>query len=619
VKPRTASRLAWTLFALSTVVFAIASWLTIAAHDASAVLPFLPALLAFSGVGALVASRRPDNPLGWLMLAMAALSLGLLSNAYARYGLTRAPHAVGTAWAAWLFVVSVEVSTVPLTFILLLFPHGHVVSPRWRVVAWAAVGLPLAAGVCTAIADVNFSVPTNFPTLRDPVHLLPRSTVSPVYSGAQILNLMVILVAAVSLVLRFRRAGGEEREQLKWIAFAGALTAVGFIVLAVIPNGPEPVLAFIVLVPLIAVAAGVAVLRYRLYDIDVVINKTLVYGSLAGFITAVYVAIVVGIGSLVGQGDHQNLALSIVATAVVATGFQPVRDRVQRLANRLVYGKRATPYEVLSEFSARMGSTQASEDLLPRMARILAEGTGGSEAIVWLRVGNELVPEASWPTESTWARPQPVPTGDEGFSPVEATATYPVHYRDELLGALSLTKPPGERLTPAEDKLAADLASQAGLVLRNVGLTGELLQRLDQLRASRQRLVRAQDEERRRLERNIHDGAQQQLVALAMKLGLLGRFIDKNPGEAKTLADQLQEEARQATCGTWPGASIRRSCPIRASDQPSSRRHARPPCRSSSRSMGSGGTRKRRRQPCTSALWRPSRTSRSTPQPPGRR
>src|SRR5207237_6357436 len=203
-----------------------------------------------------------------------------------------------------------------------------------------------------------------------------------------------------SLVVRFRRSRGEERQQLTWIAYAGALAAAGFVVLAMIPNGPEPVLAFITLVPFIAVAAGVAILRYRLYDIDVVINKTVVYGLLAGFITAVYVGIVVGLGALVGAGSSKpNLGLSILATAVVAVAFQPVRGRVQRLANRLVYGKRATPYEVLSEFSSRMASSYASEDLLPRMARILAEGTGARTAVVWLKVGGELRPEAAWPLD----------------------------------------------------------------------------------------------------------------------------------------------------------------------------------------------------------------------------
>src|SRR5205807_4040961 len=164
-------------------------------------------------------------------------------------------------------------------------------------------------------------------------------------------------------------------------------------------SGPLGNLAW-TLGPLSLVAAvGIAVLRYRLYDIDVVINKTVVFGGLAAFITAVYVGIVVGIGAAIGQGSKPNLGLSILATAVVAVAFQPVRERVQRLANRLVYGKRATPYEVLSEFSSRMAEEVEAEELVPRMARILAEGTGARSAIVWLKVGRELKGEAAWPAD----------------------------------------------------------------------------------------------------------------------------------------------------------------------------------------------------------------------------
>jgi signal transduction histidine kinase len=542
---RTATRLAWGLFAVACLVFAGAAWLSIAAHDASGVLPFLPALLTFSAVGALVASRRPSNPLGWLMLGMGAMSLGLLADGFARYGLSRAPHTVGTAWAAWVFVISIEVSTAPLAFILLLFPHGRLLSPRWRIVGWAAAVLPVVGALCTGISDVNFSARTNFPTLHDPVQLVSSSTMSPIYGAAQVANLIALLVAAASLLLRYRRAGGEERQQLKWIAFAGALATVGFIALATIPNAPEPVLVFIVVVPLIAIAAGVAILKYRLYDIDVVINKTLVYGSLAAFITAVYVAIVVGIGAAIGQGSKPNLGLSILATAVVAVAFQPVRERVQRLANRLVYGKRATPYEVLSEFSSRMAGAYAMEDLLPRMARILAEGTGAKEATVWLHVGSDLRPEASWPNGAD-GPPAVALTGDEMPSIEGTTLSLPVHHGDELLGALTLTKSSGERLAPAEEKLAGDLASQAGLVLRNVRLTEELLARVEELRVSRKRIVAAQDVERRKLERNIHDGAQQQLVALAVRLRLARQLAGRDPAAADAAITQIEREAAEA-------------------------------------------------------------------------
>ena len=136
------------------------------------------------------------------------------------------------------------------------------------------------------------------------------------------------------------------------------------------------------------------------------------FGALAAFITAVYVAIVVGIGALVGQGTSKpNLGLSILATAVVAVAFQPVRERVQRLANHLVYGVRATPYEVLSEFSSRMAGAYEIEDLLPRMARILAEGTGAKATVVWLRVGEQLKPGAAWPMEGQPTEGLPIRDG----------------------------------------------------------------------------------------------------------------------------------------------------------------------------------------------------------------
>src|SRR5205814_1304118 len=170
------------------------------------------------------------------------------------------------------------------------------------------------------------------------------------------------------------------------------------------------------------------------------INKTLVYGSLAAFITGVYVAIVVGIGALLQQGARPSLVLSILATTVVTVAFQPVRERVQRLANHLVYGKRATPYEALSTFAGRL-----------------------------------------------------VATGLPDFP--GATTAFEVSHAGERLGALTLAKRPGEALTPVERRLAAQLAAQAGLVLHNAGLTGQLNERLAELRASRKRIVAAADGE----------------------------------------------------------------------------------------------------------------------------
>src|SRR5437870_2594498 len=367
------------------------------------------------------------------------------------------------------------------------------------------------------------------------------------------LVLIAALASIVSIGLRYRRADSVEREQLKWLVYAVGLILFSVVASTVIPRAVRsPDLANNLsnaitagALSFVPIAIGIAILKYHLYDIDVVINKTLVYGSLATFITAVYVAIVVGIGALIGQGSSKpNLALSILATAVVALSFGPVKDRVQRLANRLVYGRRATPYEVLSEFSSRMAGAVEVEDLLPRMARILAEGTGASQASVWLAVGTELRPEASWPAEAVL--PEPLALSDGRLPELPGALALPVHHRGELLGALSLTKPPGERLTPAEEHLGGDLAAGAGLVLRNVRLTEELLHRLEELKASRQRIVAASDQERRRLERNIHDGAQQQLVALAVKIRLARALSAKDPQKGNDLLSQAEAETTEA-------------------------------------------------------------------------
>ena len=225
--------------------------------------------------------------------------------------------------------------------------------------------------------------------------------------------------------------------------------------------------------------------------------------------------------------------------------FQPVRERVQRLANRLVFGKRATPYEALSEFAGRMGGTYAAEDVLPRMARVLAEGTGADRAVVWLKDGAELVAGACWPADGG-------PPARVGFAGGEAPAITGadrvalVYYQGEALGALSVAKRPGETLTPVEGKLMSDLAAQAGLLLHNIGLTEQLRARLAELQASRLRIVAAADDQRRRIERDIHDGAQQQLLAIADTLALAESVAGQDEQRERALVAQLKAETSGA-------------------------------------------------------------------------
>jgi signal transduction histidine kinase len=314
--------------------------------------------------------------------------------------------------------------------------------------------------------------------------------------------------------------------------------------------------AAIISFALIPIAIGVSVLRYRLLEIDLVINRALLFGALAIFISVVYVAIVVGVGALVGS--RANPILSAAAAAVVALAFQPARRRAQRLADRLVYGKRASPYEVLSEFSERLGKAYASDELLFRMARALAEGTSAARADVWIRIGDQLRPEATWPREEEPLPPMPAAANEDG-SASPMSMLEPIHHDGELLGALSIRKKAGEAITPTEERLVRDLAAQAGLVMRNVALTQQLMEKIDQLRASRQRLVTAQDEERRKLERNLHDGAQQQIVALAVKLRLLEQLIERDAAKARSIAADLQgdigsalQELRDLARGIYP-------------------------------------------------------------------
>ncbi|MGH2706412.1 MAG: histidine kinase [Actinomycetota bacterium] len=310
--------------------------------------------------------------------------------------------------------------------------------------------------------------------------------------------------------------------------------------------GPQIFRVFLLVFGVIPVALLVGLLRFRLWDVDRVVKKTLLYGALAGFIGLVYVAVVVGAGSLVGK----DLVTSIAATAIVAVAFEPVKEWLQRVANLLVYGHRATPYEVVSRFSDRVAETDALGEVTPRMARIVAEGTGADQARVWLRIGGRLVPVASWPADAP-AVP-PLALAAAGLPPFEgADRAVPVLHRGEVLGALTVSKTK-QALTPAEERLLQGLASQAGIVLRNVALREQLKRKVEEisaqaaeLRRSRQRIVAAQDRERRSLERDIHDGAQQHLVALAVKLGLARTLAARDTARARALLVEIGGETEE--------------------------------------------------------------------------
>jgi len=243
--------------------------------------------------------------------------------------------------------------------------------------------------------------------------------------------------------------------------------------------------------------------------------------------------VVLGVGAVTGHAG--NSALTFAAAALAAVALQPVRVRAGRLADRLVYGRRASPYEVLSEFADRISGTYSTEEVLPAMARMLAQATGAERAEVWLRGGGSDRLEAAWPAApGTNGIPPGAADGADG-----RTRAFAVEHLGERLGELRVTCSPSEPLTPGGDRLVRDVAAQAGLVLRNVGL-------IEDLRASRQRLVAAADQARQGLERDLHDGAQQQLVALRISLGLARQAMASSPDEAAGLLAQTEHEAEEA-------------------------------------------------------------------------
>jgi signal transduction histidine kinase len=485
---------------------------------------------AMAAVGALVAART-RNPIGWLLLAI-PLGTGVsqVAQTLAEYGAPRhAGYAQSMHWLSqWPFFVSL----ILLVAIFFLYPTGTIPSPRWRWV-WRAY---VTAGVVTVIGfavnpyreDIGGVVVTNpfgVEAIRGPLGV--------VLAISGIVVVLSSFASFTSLVARYRGVGGEGRQQLRWLFAVAAVGAALFVTMIVTVSlfGDRTAFDDVAMMLLVTdvvvgipVATAVAILKYRLYDLDVVVKKTVVFGLVAAFIAVVYAAIVVGIGALVGsQGSG---VLSFAAAAALAVLFQPARDRARRLADRLVYGTRATPYEVLADFSERVGEAYVADDVLPRMARVLAEGTGAESATVWLHVGNRMRPEATFPQDAESAAELPVDAVE-------------VRHRGEVLGALSVRMPASDPMTVTRAKLVADLAAQAGFVLRNVRL-------IEELRASRQRIVTAQDEERRKLERNIHDGAQQQLVALSVKLRLADAMAERDVAKTRELLADLQREAQEA-------------------------------------------------------------------------
>jgi signal transduction histidine kinase len=506
-------------------------------------IPNVIAFTLFGIVGALLLSRLPGNRVGGLLLFGAAVTAGSFATGelmtyLVRDGITDGPAVVAVALGStlgWLVGIFPVVLFMPL-----LFPDGHLPSRRWTPFAWLCAAVLAFLGVLLLFGQDTLVGSSEDAVIANPFFMpgLARLEIPEAVFAVSLIGLLVGSV--LSMVLRFRRSSGVERQQIKWVALAVAFLASSFVLSTVastiglnsdLIDSIVSGIAFITL----PVAVAVAVLQYHLYDLDVVVKKALVAGALVLLVIAAYAA-VVGLLGVITSGNESSGSVFIVAL-LLGLAFRPVTRFARRIADRVVYGRRATPYEVLTEFSERVGESYATEDVLGRMAQILGQATGAGSARVWLRLGPELRPAASWPSDAEPAAAAFV--ASEALPTIEGESVVEVRDRGELLGALSVAMPPSDPMNPSKERLVRDLASQAGLVLRNVRL-------VEELRASQRRLVRAQDQERRRLERNIHDGAQQQLVALSVKTRLARDLTTRDPARAAEMLTQIDAEIQSA-------------------------------------------------------------------------
>jgi signal transduction histidine kinase len=545
------TRIPWVLVALGATLLVPVAWLSVLNGSFSNDPGFIPlavvTMAGWSTVGALLASRNPSNPIGWLMIAfgLGFMIVGL-GDEWGTYAYETNPGALPLrGFWVWLTNWWFLAFALAIPMLVVLYPTGSVPSPRWRPLVWALIGVTAVLALATMVTPDPIQVglgsvpnPLGIPSLEGAIHAVQR-----VLGIGYVAAIVPLCVAAV--VVRFRRASGEERRQIRWLAFVTALGALSFGVALVSGFGLGPdetnvvnEIAFYVFFAAVGlgvpIAIGIALLKHHLWDLDVVLKKTLVATVLVVLISGVAVVALLLLGGLLVGPVSDQPALTLLTGVAVGALVWPLLRVARRVSDRMVYGSRATPYEVLTEFSGRMAEAYSTEDVLPRMAAILGEGMGARTVAIWLHVGGELRPAAGWPPAERPEGTRPLPV----FA-VARRGTFEVRHQGELLGAITVTMPANDPMTPARERLIRDLTSQAGLVLRNVRL-------IEELRASRRRIVAAVDEGRRRLERNIHDGAQQQLVALAVKLRLAEASLERDPARAGELLRQLQTETNDA-------------------------------------------------------------------------
>jgi GAF domain-containing protein len=508
------------------------------------------AAVVASTLGALIVARYPRHRIGWLFLiGQLGTMVGLAAQAY---GFSAQSDGWGSRslsqvvmWVGILTGGAFAVAIVAL--LLLLVPDGRLMSPRWRWAAGAVItGLMLHA---VALA----TVPPSDLTAEGAVRERERHEFAVVTELTSTALIAVgLLAAVVALFLRLRRASGVERTQLRWISAAAVGLALGIPIDLVIEllfdfDPWVEVMPLMVSYLCLPLFTGVAILRHHLYGIDVLLNRSVVLSVLTGFAAVSYVAVVVLFGELDDLSAGESFWPALLATALVALAFHRLRRVVNRLADRLVYGARAVPYEALSSFIDQLRTVGEPTETLPRMAEAVGRAVGARAAAVWIDVPGGEPSRAVWPHPSSLESDLLVPVVDEG----------------ERLGGLGVTMAPGRGLRDDEERLLEDLAAQLATSFRSSRLKAELVARVnqlaqqsEQLETSSRRLVSAESAEQRRFEQAIAREVLPHLETMPAELAGLGARGQAWPaGQVQQQVDRTDlalESLRRLTRGVFP-------------------------------------------------------------------
>jgi signal transduction histidine kinase len=514
-----------------TVLFAAgAGVLAIRTGFGESTYPLLPFTASCGLLGGLLVALRPGNPVSWgFALTGGLFALGQFADQHAIYGLITRPGSVpGARVALWIQSLVYEPALALLFVIVpLYFPDGRLPSRRWRWMVRSCATLMIINAVLTAFVPADILVGDSM--VANPYGIGGLHSLGWLTDWALSLILLGLVVAAVgSLVLRFRRAEGEPRQQIKWLAYAFVLVTVGFgidasVALAAPARYPAVFPVIQVLPVAVVAAAAVAILRHRLFDIDRLINRTLVYGTLTTCLATGYVLAVGWLGTVFRA--RGNTAVALVATGLVAVAFAPLRDRLQRLVNRVLYGDRDDPYRVLTLLGRRLEATLAHGAVLPTVVDTVSEALKLPYVAVEVGGGGRFV------TAAEHGRRPP----DRGrLLYLELT------HAGEDVGRLVLGRR-GQRedFSAADRQVLDDLVRRIGAAVHAVRLSADL-------QRSREQLVVAREEERRRVGRDLHDGLGPQLASLSMKVETARELIDDNPHRARQLLSELLEQTASA-------------------------------------------------------------------------